>query len=48
VGPFIEIKELKKYFPIESGFIKKSKVDLKAVDGVSFGIEEGDTFGLDH
>jgi oligopeptide/dipeptide ABC transporter ATP-binding protein len=46
VGTFIEIKELKKYFPIESGFIKKSKVDLKAVDGVSFGIEEGDTFGL--
>lgn len=46
MGTFIEIKELKKYFPIESGFIKKSKVDLKAVDGVSFGIEEGDTFGL--
>lgn len=46
MGTFIEIKELKKYFPIESGFIKKCKVDLKAVDGVSFGIEEGDTFGL--
>jgi len=46
VGTLFEIRELKKYFPIESGFIKKSKVDLKAVDGVSFGIEEGDTFGL--
>jgi len=46
VGAFIEINDLKKYFPIESGFFKKSKVDLKAVDGVSFEIEEGDTFGL--
>jgi peptide/nickel transport system ATP-binding protein/oligopeptide transport system ATP-binding protein len=46
VGALIEIRDLKKYFPIESGFIQKVKVDLKAVDGVSFGIEEGDTFGL--
>jgi oligopeptide/dipeptide ABC transporter ATP-binding protein len=46
VGALIEIKDLKKYFQIESGFIQKLKVDLKAVDGVSFEIEEGDTFGL--
>jgi oligopeptide/dipeptide ABC transporter ATP-binding protein len=46
VGALIEIKDLKKYFSIESGFIQKLKVDLKAVDGVSFEIEEGDTFGL--
>jgi len=46
VGALTEIKDLKKYFPIESGFIHKVKVDLKAVDGVSFGIDEGDTFGL--
>jgi oligopeptide/dipeptide ABC transporter ATP-binding protein len=46
VGVLIELKDLKKYFPIESGFIRKNHVDLKAVDGVSFEIEEGDTFGL--
>lgn len=46
MGALIEIKDLKKYFQIESGFIQKLKVDLKAVDGVSFEIEEGDTFGL--
>jgi oligopeptide/dipeptide ABC transporter ATP-binding protein len=46
VGALIEIKDLRKYFLIESGFIRKAKVDLKAVDGVSFGIAEGDTFGL--
>ena len=46
MGVLIELKDLKKYFPIESGFIRKNHVDLKAVDGVSFEIEEGDTFGL--
>jgi oligopeptide transport system ATP-binding protein len=46
VPSLIRLDDLKKYFPIESGFIQKSRVDLKAVDGVSFSIEEGDTFGL--
>jgi oligopeptide/dipeptide ABC transporter ATP-binding protein len=46
VGALIQLENLKKYFPIESGFIRKSRVDLKAVDGVSFTIEEGETFGL--
>jgi oligopeptide/dipeptide ABC transporter ATP-binding protein len=46
VETLIELRELKKYFPIESGFIKKVRIDLKAVDGVSFSIEEGETFGL--
>lgn len=42
----IKVENLKKYFPIVSGFIRKSRVDLMAVDGVSFTIEEGETFGL--
>jgi oligopeptide transport system ATP-binding protein len=46
VGTLIELQDLRKYFPIESGFIKKIHVDLKAVDGVSFRINEGETFGL--
>lgn len=46
MGTLIELQDLRKYFSIESGFIKKAHVDLKAVDGVSFRIEEGDTFGL--
>lgn len=37
----IEVKNLKKYFPI-----KGSKEVVKAVDEVSFGIEKGKTFGL--
>jgi oligopeptide/dipeptide ABC transporter ATP-binding protein len=36
----VEIKNLKKYFTLSSG------AQLKAVDGVSFSIMEGETFGL--
>lgn len=46
MGTLIQLVNLKKYFPIASGFIRKKAVELKAVDGVSFAIEEGDTFGL--
>jgi len=46
MGILLQIKNLKKYFPIESGFLRKTKVDLKAVDDVSFEIEAGETFGL--
>jgi oligopeptide/dipeptide ABC transporter ATP-binding protein len=46
MGILLQIENLKKYFSIESGFLRKVKVDLKAVDDVSFTIEEGETFGL--
>lgn len=40
----IEVKDLKKYFEIKDGpFSKKT---LKAVDGISFSIAEGETLGL--
>ncbi|AZT90891.1 dipeptide ABC transporter ATP-binding protein [Caldicellulosiruptor changbaiensis] len=40
----IEIKNLKKYFPVRSGFGKKAYI--KAVDDVSFFIKKGETLGL--
>lgn len=40
----VEVKNLKQYFPISTGFFKKT--DLKAVDGVSFAIKPGETLGL--
>jgi oligopeptide transport system ATP-binding protein len=40
----IEIKNLKKYFPIKTGFMKKSNV--QAVEDVSFSIRKGETLGL--
>lgn len=40
----IEITNLKKYFPIKTGFLKKSNV--QAVEDVSFTIRKGETLGL--
>ena len=46
MGSIVKIENLKKYFPIKSGFFGKDSRQLKAVDGVSFEIKEGETFGL--
>jgi peptide/nickel transport system ATP-binding protein len=42
----IEISGLKKYFPIEKGFLKRVIGYIKAVDDISFAIRKGETFGL--
>ncbi len=43
---FIYAKDLKKYFPIRSGLLLKITGFAKAVDGVSFHIEKGETLGV--
>jgi oligopeptide transport system ATP-binding protein len=42
----LEIKNLKKYFPVKGGFLRQVVAHVKAVDGVSFKIEKGKTLGL--
>ncbi|MGQ9848452.1 MAG: ABC transporter ATP-binding protein [Aggregatilineaceae bacterium] len=43
----VEVQGLKKYFPIKSGIVFQREVAaVKAVDGVSFDIYEGETLGL--
>ena len=42
--PLIEVKDLKEYFPINTGLLRTRP--LKAVDGVSFSINRGETLGL--
>lgn len=44
--PLIEVHDLRKYFPIRSGLIRKSVRYVKAVDDVSFTINAGETLGL--
>ena len=42
----LEVKNLKKYFPIKKAFHEKDSVYLKAVDGVSFNLKQGKTIGI--
>lgn len=42
----LEVKDLKKYFLINKPFLKKDRVYLKAVDGVSFNLDSGKTVGI--
>ncbi|PHS36436.1 MAG: peptide ABC transporter ATP-binding protein [Alkaliphilus sp.] len=42
----IEVRNLKKYFPIMGGVFSRKVGDVKAVDDISFNIEEGEIFGL--
>lgn len=42
----VEIKDLTKYFPVKKGFLSKSESNVKAVDGISFTINKGETLGI--
>ena len=44
--PVIEVKDLKKYFPIRGGILSATVGQVLAVDGVSFSIRHGETLGL--
>jgi len=52
VGPklgddvLLEVQDLVKHFPIRKGFLRRQTGAVKAVDGVSFFIREGETLGL--
>lgn len=42
----IQVKDLKVHYPVRSGFWNKITDYVRAVDGVSFSIKEGETYGL--
>ena len=44
--PLVEVLNLKKYFPIKRGFLKRVVGQVKAVDDLSFYVNEGETLGL--
>jgi oligopeptide transport system ATP-binding protein len=44
--PLVQVDGLKMYFPILTGIFRRHTGDVKAVDGVSFHINQGETLGL--
>ena len=42
----LQVNHLKKYFPVESGFLKRKVGEVRAVDDVSFSIRQGETVSL--
>jgi oligopeptide transport system ATP-binding protein len=44
--PLVEVRHLKKYFPIKKGVLQKEVARVHAVDDVSFAVRKGETLGL--
>lgn len=42
----VTVNNLKKYFPIKTGLVKRTTGNVKAVDGVSFNIKKGQVLGI--
>ncbi|HEX9108223.1 MAG TPA: ATP-binding cassette domain-containing protein, partial [Longimicrobiales bacterium] len=42
----VEVRGLKKYFPIRRGFFARQVGEVRAVDGVTFWVRQGETLGL--
>ncbi len=45
-APLLKVKDLHVHFPVKQGFFKKTIGHIKAVDGVSFNLHEGQTLAL--
>ena len=46
-GALLSVTDLQKYFPVKAGILVERTVgEIKAVDGVTFEIREGETLGL--
>jgi ABC-type glutathione transport system ATPase component len=44
--PVLEVRGLKKHFPVRRGLLSRETASVKAVDGVDFAIGSGETLGL--
>ncbi len=44
--PLLQVRNIKKYFPITGGVLRRAVGQVKAVDDISFTLKEGETLGL--
>ena len=44
--PLVRVRDLKMHFPIHAGLLRRRVGEVKAVDGISFDVMEGETLGL--
>jgi peptide/nickel transport system ATP-binding protein len=42
----LEVKNLKKHFPVKAGILQRTVGHVKAVDGISFSVNKGETLGI--
>ncbi|MFC3783254.1 ABC transporter ATP-binding protein [Bacillus chungangensis] len=42
----LDVQNLKTYYPVKGGFLRRKVAEVKAVDNISFTIKSGETFGL--
>ena len=45
-APLLQVRNLVKRFPVQSGFLRRATAQVHAVDGVSFELEAGQTLGV--
>ena len=45
-SPLLEVKNLKVYFPVFRGLLRRKYADVKAVDDISFHVMPGETLGV--
>ena len=44
--PILEVRDLRKYFPIKKGLLSRTVGHVRALDGVSFDVHAGEVLGL--
>jgi oligopeptide/dipeptide ABC transporter ATP-binding protein len=44
--PILQVRELRKYFPIKKGLLSRTVGNVKALDGISFDVHAGEVLGL--
>ena len=44
--PLLQVKNLKKHFPVKRGFFNQVVGQIRAVDGISFDLHQGECLGL--